>query len=85
MLLIYIGMYLLTGVITMTVVVCSHLYKAEKDGYEAMKWWEENRTTFLGEPTGSGFIWGLVIWPKRVYTAVTKIIPTAMKQFESKH
>ena len=84
MVLLYIGLYLLTGLITIFSVSFCHLYKAEKDGYEALKWWNENSHLLAKEITVKSYILGLMIWPIRLYYFTFKLVPILMEHYELK-
>lgn len=82
----YFMMYLLTGVIAVSVMSAGHLISAELKGYEAIKWWDEN------EPFGKvwsstskvDLITGLLIWPVRVVYGCWVLIPEWYEQYDRK-
>lgn len=61
------GVYLLIGIVTMYVEAFMHLYLAERNGYEAIKFWSENGPVILGSVDNlpGQYILGVIIWPVR--------------------
>lgn len=61
------GVYLLIGMATLYVEAVMHLVMAEKQGYEAIKFWSENGSVILESDSNlpANFLIGIIIWPVR--------------------
>ena len=62
----YIGCYYAIGILAVTVMVVSHLIKAEHTGYAALEYWDKVRPELEKQVTISKFLIGWTLWPVRL-------------------
>ena len=88
LIILYVGMYLLTGILAILGCALIHLYKAEKDGYAALDWWNNNNNQLIesiaSTTTAAEVVCGLIIWPARLFDFIYVSVPMLMEQYELK-
>lgn len=75
-------LWMVLGWITIFTVLLVHVIRAHLKGYNALDWLSENYTDPISTPNGVlRFIFGLIIWPVRLYTFIRQI-PWLYTQYE---
>lgn len=68
------AVWMLSGLFTISAAVTVHLIRAEQKGYNPWTYWDkENSTVFKEKHWLVKFIFGLMIWPIRLYQFVKDI------------
>lgn len=62
--------YCVIGLVTVFGVVTIHIYQAEKSGFKCIEWWKKHGDSFNLGVTLPALVFGLLIWPYRVYQAI---------------
>lgn len=82
----YLLMYLVTGLIIIYAVALCHLIRAEMKGYAAIDYWSIHKHEIFsqGNKLVFPFIGGLLIWPARLVNMIVVIIPDCYDVYERK-
>lgn len=74
--------WMLSGLFTILATVTAHLVRADQKGYDPWTYWDkENSTVFADKLWVVKFLFGLMIWPIRLYQFV-KGIPNLYDQYD---
>lgn len=80
---VYLIVYLVFGVVSIFGFTTAHLVMAERNGYDAINWWMNNKDS-LDTSVDGNYIIGLLIWPVRLAEFVFQTVPELYELYDLK-
>jgi hypothetical protein len=74
--------YCVIGLVTTFVIVVIHFYQAEKSGFKCIEWWKKHGDMINSGIDSPGVIFGLLLWPYRVYQAIKYTFPELYSMYD---
>lgn len=59
--------YVAIGLVTVCATILAHILIAERRGYRAFNYWEDEVFPNISKISGQQWVWSILIWPIRVF------------------